>query len=132
MRAVEYESCSSLGGGELSRKALSASSVPTSSSRRCRKRAADVLDRSSAALPSSDRASLARAWTWPVTTEPSLTTSSGATSERLERSASCRDQEAVAARRRLHTTTPTTKAARASPRGRAIQPHGVTLSDDVA
>src|SRR4029453_164151 len=28
--------------------------------------------------------------------------------------------------------TPTTKAARASPRARAIQPHGVTLSDDVA
>jgi len=43
MSWVEYESCPSLGGGELSRKALSAWSAVASSSRRARRRAAAAL-----------------------------------------------------------------------------------------
>ena len=50
MRAVEYDSWSALGGGELSRRVRSVSSACASSSRASRSRAAPSFDGSSGAL----------------------------------------------------------------------------------
>src|SRR3954454_15865605 len=125
MTAVEYVSCSSLGGGEPSRRARSDCIVEASSSSRARTFAAAAREGASGDLDSSERPPAASASILPVTTEPWATTSSRATRARRLRSAVVLPQACAPALRRCKTQRMMPSAASPSPSPRAIQPQDV-------
>src|SRR3954466_9157700 len=132
MTAVEYVSCSSLGGGEPSRRARSDCIVEASSSSRARTFPAAAREGSSGALDSSAWASEASASILPVTTEPWATTSSSATSARRLRSAGFLPHSCAPASRRCKAQTVIPGAASPSPSPRAIQPQDVLPESTVS